>query len=305
MAVPWRIATASVRGANHARANVPNQDALCQLPIIGEGWPFVAVSDGHGSAKSFRSEIGAILAVASAMVVAPKLLSDPATAQPEVLKNCLPQQIVEVWRNGVEGHMHEQPFTDAEWSCLVESSGDKARAEVEANPWLAYGATLLLCAIRPGYIICAQLGDGDILLVTERGEVSRPHWPADQRLIANETTSLCMAGAWREMRVDVQVIPEQDSGTANSAPELILLATDGYANSFANDAGFRRVGSDLLEMIRSEGLDLIASALPAWLDESSRLGSGDDISVALLYRDGGRLESSLRVAPVKSIEALA
>jgi hypothetical protein len=34
-------------------------------------------------------------------------------------------------------------------------------------------------------------------------------------------------------------------------PALILLATDGYANSFPDEAGFLKVGSDLLGMIRS------------------------------------------------------
>src|SRR5689334_23531395 len=104
MNVPWRVATASVRGSTHVRAGQPNQDALCQLPVSGDGWPFIAVADGHGSAKSFRSETGAILAVASAMVVVPQILSDPATGDVDALKHQLAQRVVDVWRLGVERH---------------------------------------------------------------------------------------------------------------------------------------------------------------------------------------------------------
>src|SRR5436305_1513624 len=83
--------------------------------------------------------------------------------------------------------------------------------------------------------------------------------PADVRLFGNETTSLCLPDAWNDMHVDVQ--PE-------SAPALILLASDGYANSFSDDAAFRRVGSDLLEMIRADGLDAVSQALPGWLADA-------------------------------------
>ena len=295
MNVPWRLATASVRGATHMRASQPNQDALCQLPVSGDGWPFIAVADGHGSAKSFRSETGAILAVASAMVVVPQILSDPAIADTGSLKLQLPQRVVDVWRLGVERHIAEQPFTPDEWARLLASVGAQGRAEVETNPWLAYGTTLLFAAVRAEHVIYAQLGDGDILLVATDGTVSRPCWPADRRLFANETTSLCRPEAWLDMRIDVQ----------SDNPALIMLATDGYANSFANDADFRRVGTDLLAMIRADGLAAVAAALPDWLDESSRLGSGDDITLGLIYNIGVTINTSSAAVAEPAVEALA
>jgi hypothetical protein len=295
MNVPWRLATASVRGAAHAHAGRPNQDALCQLPLSGDGWPFIAVADGHGSAKSFRSETGAILAVASAMVVVPQILSDPAAVGVDSLKLRLPQRVVDVWRLGVERHIAENPFTQDEWARLLAVAGPQGRTEVEANPWLAYGATLLFAAARAEHIVYAQLGDGDILLVAADGIVSRPCWPADRRLFANETTSLCRPEAWRDMRVDVQ----------SDSPALIMLATDGYANSFASDADFRRVGTDLLGMIRADGLDAVAAALPDWLDESSRLGSGDDITLGLIYNIGVTINTPSAVVAKPLVEAIA
>jgi Protein phosphatase 2C len=283
----WRAGGASVRGASHARAALPNQDALRWLPAPGA--LICALSDGHGSDKSFRSDLGALFAVQTALAVVPDALAQTVPAKPGALAERLPRIIVDAWQHAVEGHLAEAPFTEAEWARLSAKDGDAARAEVEANTTLAYGATFLLCVVTPEFILYAQLGDGDILLVSQDGSVTRPNWQADPRLFANETTSLCMPEAWGEMRVDVQplAVPAGEPSHAarpDSSPALILLATDGYANSFVDESAFVRVGGDLLAMVRTDGFESVRAGLPAWLEETSRLGSGDDITVGLVYR---------------------
>lgn len=277
----WRAGGASVRGATHARAALPNQDALRWLPAPGV--VICALSDGHGSDKSFRSDLGALFAVQTALAVVPAALVASGRDGPAALAQDLPPALVQTWRDTVEHHLAASPFTVEEWARLAERDGDGARAEVEANWWLAYGATFLLCVVTPDYMLYAQLGDGDILLVSPGGAVARPRWPRDPRLFANETTSLCMPDAWAEMRVDIQPFAASADGLA-PAPALVLLATDGYSNSFVDEHAFARVGSDLLAMVRADGFDAVCAGLPAWLEETSRLGSGDDITVGLVYR---------------------
>ena len=64
----------------------------------------------------------------------------------------------------------------------------------------------------------------------------------------------------------------------------MLAATDGYANSFRDEASFRQVARDLWEMIRDEGVAAVQPHLKAWLNEASRQGSGDDITVGMIWR---------------------
>ena len=71
----------------------------------------------------------------------------------------------------------------------------------------------------------------------------------------------------------------------DSLPALILVSTDGYANSFREEHGFLAVGVDLMKMIRSEGLGPIRKNLESWLREASELGSGDDVTVGILWRE--------------------
>ncbi|MBN1955054.1 MAG: protein phosphatase 2C domain-containing protein [Anaerolineae bacterium] len=279
----WRVIGASVRGAAHVRSGLPNQDAICWHPGSGTG-PLVilAVSDGHGSDKCFRSHVGARAAVAAAMAALQDFLdgldeSPNYSAVKRWAGENLPQQIVRRWRESVADDLLETPFTREELERLRAEVGGEKERQVVLDPVLAYGATLLSVLMTPAFTLYLQLGDGDILDVSESGEVSRVPLPADARLFANATTSLCSEEAWREFRSHFQVL-------SGAPPALILVSTDGYANSFRDEAGFLQVGSDILEMIRTQGLTAVQESLQSWLTEASQDGSGDDITLGILCR---------------------
>lgn len=278
----WAVIGSSVIGASHVRAELPNQDALHWLPRSGQGPPLIlAVSDGHGSPKSFRSDVGSRLAVGKTAWLIQDLLDgqpDPAnlSAIKRTAEERLPVEIVRRWQSAVDAHLEEYPFTPEELERLVAARGERERESVLKHPRLAYGATIVAILVAQDFLLYLQLGDGDILTVMKDGQVLRPirH---DPRLFANETTSLCMDEAWREMRCRFEA-------RYGALPALILAATDGYANSFVNDEAFLKVGSDLLEIARTQGIKTVEANLPTWLREASEAGSGDDITLGILYR---------------------
>ena len=184
----------------------------------------------------------------------------------------LPQEIVRQWTEVVEQELAAKPLTADELQTLEA----KDREAVERNPLLAYGSTVLAVAVTKQFILYMQLGDGDIVHVSDEGEPTRP-LPKDDRLFANETTSLCAPGAWKDFRVQFQVISERQ-------PALIMLATDGYINSYQSEEGFLKVGTDILKMIRDEGPEKVKHELHDWLTETSEKGSGDDITLGLVAR---------------------
>ena len=269
----WRTLKASVRGAAHHRAGLPNQDAV-RIACTDGGLPLiVALADGHGSPKSFRSQHGARSAVAVALKVCGTLFTlDSLSQKKRWAEEQLPRELVRHWRERVNRLLVRRPFTLAE----LESLDPASRRQVEAHPDLAYGSTLLAVVVAPTFILYLQLGDGDLLTVAARGEVERP-LDRDERLIANETTSLCSDKAWNEVRVRFQ-------GLAGAPPTLILAATDGYANSFRDETSFQQVAQDLWGMVRDEGDAVVNLHLKEWLNEASRQGSGDDITVGLIWR---------------------
>lgn len=283
----WYAFGESVRGAAHERSGAPNQDAIqltpegrCEPPLV------LCVSDGHGGAKYCRSDVGSRLAVDVGVEALREFLAGhEGVANLSIVKRSaeekLTQTIARRWREAVAAHVAEHPLTADEESLLAGRAAGKAVPPAEsggarARGHIAYGATLLAAVVAPQFVLYLQLGDGDILAVSGRGEVTRP-LSGDDRLFANETTSLCSNEAWRDFRVSFQV-------SSGEPPALIMLSTDGYANCFRDDAGFLKVGSDLLELMRADGVESVAESLEVWLEDASRAGSGDDITLGVVCR---------------------
>jgi Protein phosphatase 2C len=282
----WRAVGSSVRGDSHRRSGAPNQDALALVSGEGGGVT-VAIADGHGSSISFRSDFGSATAVDVAVRVT-RAFADTFTAdvsRDDLLRRArkdLPVQIVEEWSAAVRRDMDERGFEDRELAPLREAGRADALDELRVNPLIAYGATLLVVAEVGRCLLILQLGDGDVVAAYEGdpAATARP-LPPDPRLIGNETTSLCLPTATKDFRVEVI------DGNQVAMPSLVVVTTDGYVNSFVDDAAFLQVGADLIRHRRDHGLDWIAEQLPGWLQKASKLGSGDDITMGVLARTNG------------------
>jgi hypothetical protein len=275
----WRVISASVRGSSHQRSGLPNQDAVDYGTAPKGDFPgtVLAVSDGHGGGRHFRSQVGSTLAVHIAVTMLQEYLSKNhdgiQTADGDLSK--LSQGIVESWLTAVRSDLSHNPFGDQELITLEETDGPLGRESVVARPELAYGATLLVTAVTDNRIIYMQIGDGDILAVRVDGVTTRPI-VTDERLVANQTTSLCQPDAWREFRV-------VEHEGVDKLPVLVLLSTDGYENSFRSEEDFMQIGQDYLQLLREHGSHALADELPGILSEATQQGSGDDITLGLLH----------------------
>lgn len=277
----WTALGASTRGNWHETTGQANQDAV-RVQAGPHGSSLLAISDGHGGAHSFRSERGSALAVACATRLLAGLLLRLGPAVPlsclrHQMQTAWPHQVVLEWRRAVRADVRAHPFSPLDFAAFPEPMpATPPGGDWPYSAFLAYGATLLVAALTRDFVIFAQLGDGDILTVTSSGEVGRP-LVRHHDFYQEQSASLCTHGAAREFQVAVLPLRAH-------RPALVMLSSDGYANCFGNDEGFFKVGSDLLRYARDRGSRFLASHLGAWLHDSSRDGSGDDISVALGLR---------------------
>jgi hypothetical protein len=267
-ATSWRAVSASRRGSSHT-ADVPNQDAVrCEQLARADDTDLwvAAVADGHGGARYVRSDVGARTAVDMAVgCVRRALESAPDTDLSSLLREQVPH-IVDAWRDAVRAHAAAHPFTEAERA--------RAGSDPDAGNGLTpYGATLLVALVGDHGVSVAQVGDGDAL-VRSHGFATRPV-PGDDRLVAGETTSLCLATAVDDFRH--AFLP------ASTEPDLVLLATDGYGNSFAQVDWWQGLLGDVASFVERLGISQLEEQLPDWLEESARVG-GDDVSAVLLVR---------------------
>jgi hypothetical protein len=273
----WIAATGSVRGSSHERDGKPNQDAVRVVagrdPRAGL---VAAVCDGHGGARYVRSDVGSRLGTEVACEVGRRLLDRIGDdAQPSTVRDRLAgevaTEIIQRWRDRVADDHNKRPF--------VTSEHERAGTNLDVDPFIAYGCTLLLAVVSQRWIGLLQIGDGDVTAVYE-ARVESPV-PGDDRLVGGETTSLCLPSAAADARVAVLSEP---------LPDVLVLTSDGYANSFASPTWRTEAGVDLRDNCARLGVDAVEERLPHWLAESAAAG-GDDVTMALIARE------SMAVAP--------
>ncbi len=262
MVADWQIISSSVIGATHVQQHKPNQDALRHYQAA-QGLPLImAVADGHGGEKYTHSDFGAKFAVEAAVKVLKDTFKKPddfsLTQIKRLAEQDIPKAIVRSWREKVDDYCLKHPALNNE------------------HKYRYFGSTLLATLLLPECIVYWQLGDGDILLVEQNHAIQRP-LAADNRLLGNETTSLCGKTPWFDFRCGFQAL------VAKQQPCCIMLSSDGYSNAYPNNAEFEKTVLDIVALIKSEGLQWVKRQLPDWLAEASQQGSGDDISVSILY----------------------
>ena len=259
------VAAARVVGAQHVQLGKPLQDEVGTLRIGPR--VAVAVADGHGS--SVHSDIGARVAVATALSslawFAEEFSDRPIDEVHKYAQQALRRAIVRGWVD------------------RIQTYGAQSQADLRA-----YGSTLLFALSTPMYLLLGQIGDGDMLLVDASGAVRRPIL-VKHELIGDETPSLCQEEAMSELYVIAVPAPQDEA--------LLLLSTDGYAKSFREVEGFQKVGADYLEMIRKSGVAAVERRLEGILTETTSRGSGDDIGLAMIYWSPAAAAATLPAAP--------
>ncbi|MGB3410747.1 MAG: protein phosphatase 2C domain-containing protein [Microthrixaceae bacterium] len=313
----WESISASVRGASHDRSGKPNQDAVRCVAKPGLGL-VATVCDGHGGDRYVRSDVGARVATEVATELGGAVLDHLVARSPEsasaesisvgpvsaesisvgpisaesisaerikqVLCDSVPV-LLAYWRNRVMADYRSRPFDETE----VAVGG----ADLASEPLVAYGCTLVMGIFAPLWVGFIQIGDGDVTAV-DGSRVGTPV-PADDRLVGNQTTSLCLPSATQDARVAALV---------GDLPDLVLLSTDGYANSFSSSDWRNSVGVDMLRQLDEHGIDEVERLLPAWLEDSAT-ASGDDVTMALVRRAFDRRSSGAATLERTAVEDTA
>lgn len=243
-------AVAKTIGAQHIRDGKPCQDEVGYIEVGDR--VAIAVSDGHGSSR--YADVGSRLAIASTLyslaLFAEQFGSEPLEDLHRVARDILRKNVRRSWVDAVRTH----------------GSGDRSDLR-------AHGATLAFAISIARALVVGLVGDCDILITDRDGTVTRP--VKAREYVGEQTSSLSQPEG--EIDFATAVLP------APAAESLLILSSDGYSKSFANDADFEKIGPSYLGMIRESGVQAVAAKLEGFLAQTTEKGSGDDISIAMLY----------------------
>ncbi len=263
---------ASVQGASHIRNGRECQDSLKKV-VRDSGAVILAVADGHGSESCPYSKTGSFAAVN----VFCKIMDDYLATydgQQEMLFTFLKR----------EGDTKIAQEIDAEWKRRILRLHTKDKREIPLNEdgdkdkeavYRLYGSTLLGLVITTDFIFAFQLGDGDIVKVSEAGVYNIIE--AD-KILGTETHSLSKPASWKKA---ITLIRKREENEPR--PVMYMLSSDGLSNSYKNEEEFQKTCADYYALLKEHGVKAVSDQLKTWLQETSEMGCGDDITALFAY----------------------
>ncbi len=258
----------TVIGDSHIRRQIVCQDSSGSF--VDEDFGIAVVADGHGSSKHFRSDVGSKIAVKISIELLKKYMKqkdfkNQFLKHPDFILRQMEKQILMKWREAVEEYHRENPLTEEE---TLKISEDKAgRTKVAA----IYGSTVLIAVIADGFSYGMLLGDGGFVVLSKEGELSIP--VEDPNSHANYTSSLCNTNAVRYFQ---HWYSEKEAAA-------MFVSTDGLFKSFACDEDFMKYHGLITKMFSDP--EKAKKSLERNFEKRTREGSGDDISMALIYKE--------------------
>lgn len=274
---------AKAQGASHKETGKPCQDSAIFFVTKDKTAGIVAVADGHGSEKYFRSDKGSKLAVDITQNVLWKFyklsLPVPDKSNPIVdekkettflEKNIkrIEQDIIHTWRKEVLNDKKRQPFTEDEKLICLKNKID---FENEDDIVSIYGTTLLAALVTQKFWFGIQIGDGLCIIITKKN-TAQIAMPLDDQLSFGKTTSLCNPDAFKNFKHILGM-----EGILG-----ITVATDGVVDSFEPEK-YLNFNIDLrnkfIAFPQKAGEDL-----PAFLVHLSEIGSRDDVAIAGIFK---------------------
>ena len=268
-----------VRGSSHVRSGTECQDSrkTVELP---DGTIIMVVADGHGSKSCPYSKTGSRIAV--------NVFCDVFD---NVIQKYPPSNNIFAEYLNWEGKIKTARDIDLEWKKRVVERHKANKRPVELDRegnedlesiYNQYGTTLLGLVITKTFVFAFQLGDGDICFV-RNNELTM--LVAPEKILGVETHSLSKRDAWKETNTAVWHIELE-----TDLPAAFTLSTDGFANSYKSEEDFHEAIIDYVRMIGEHGTKEVSENLRTWLDETSRLGCGDDITLQIAYYSSDNAE---------------
>jgi serine/threonine protein phosphatase PrpC len=282
----YTVYHARARGESHkeSKPQKPCQDFA--YSFRNKGTSLIAVADGHGGERYFRSERGSKFAVEAVIKCIAQFTLDikkkniseelfDETFQSGLLAQ-LAQSIVGEWRRKVAEDFKAEPFSEYEYIGVPEKYRLRYRNGEDIEK--AYGTTLLAVLQMDDLLwLGLHIGDGRCVTIDSRGEYSQPI-PWDEKCFLNRTTSLCGDDAESDFRF--RLLP------AGRIPLATFIASDGIDDSFsyANDFEqlYQNFYRNIVKLFISKPVKSAKKEIKAFLPVLSQKGSRDDMSVALM-----------------------
>lgn len=262
----------TTRGYRHIQEDTVCQDASAS--ICDEARAVLAVADGHGANRHFRSDRGAKMAV-DAFIKCVENLEDRTYSMKDLSRE-LPSKILRLWHQDIENDLLFDPFTEEELKDF--SPFVREDFEIGFTKYEAYGTTLLGFFESDKNCFALQIGDGNITVINEDGSIVEPV-KRDPSCFGNFTSSLCNTNAESFFRFY----------EFKKKPAAVFLTSDGIRNSFKTSNNFHEIFKEIILETIDNSPKCMLTELESLLNDLSMYTCMDDMSISL-WMDFMKLE---------------
>ena len=283
-------------GGSHKKRNKPCQDFSSDYTC--DDFSIIAVSDGHGSSKHFRSDVGSKLAAQAGIEEVKRLLEndfDFANFKDNSQKiiEGLIESVYKRWIDDISNYMTENPFIKEEIpKDLDEDTKEKFFGTDYPYYYIsAYGATLMVGVMAEDYYFAFHIGDGKAVFLYEDGKIEQSI-PWDEACYINVTTSLSDTNAVDNFRYcyGYKTDDERFVEVGVEKNTKITKKQCESDNLLSNEIQSKEAIEDTLEYKSRKKTECIKARVMAifmgsdGVDDTYRVGDNEE-SLMNLYRD--------------------
>lgn len=293
----------SCQGESHKASDKECQDYSLTWQNEDNSITIAVVCDGHGGDSYFRSATGAKLAATITVEQLRQFLTDvdtsrfaelpfTATGTQETLESeselddvmrRLFRSIYSRWRNAIteDGNREltewEREHVEQKYIDLLKDADRIVKA---------YGCTLMAYVCTIDYWLAFHLGDGKLVMLNDQFEFSQPV-PWDEKCFLNKTTSLCGKEPVKDFRFCIQ--------GDGSFPIAVFLGSDGLDDTYGDGDKLNSFYGSIVKELASKGQEDVVNMLKEDLPKISKMGSQDDMSVAVVYDETKIAEAAFSI----------
>lgn len=286
---------ASEQGSNHKKVNKVCQDAS------GQDWfddvYIIAVSDGHGGDDYIRTDRGSRFAVEETISAFKEMVTSCRYGK-DSLENNTQQKIWDIqnyilkkWYKRVSDDLVQEPIQESE----LEKVSDRYRERYQHEEYRvrAYGATLLAVCVMKDFWFGLQIGDGRCIRLCSDGRVDEPI-PWDDNCEMNITTSICDSNAMEEFRC----------AYGRDVPAAIFIGSDGIDDSYCSDEELYELYESIFQVFIEHGEEDGIREIREYLPKLTKMGSGDDVSIAGLIDNATAMNVLERIKDSRKLKEI-
>ena len=293
----------SCQGESHKASDKECQDYSLTWQNEDKSITIAVVCDGHGGDSYFRSATGAKLAATITVEQLRQFLTDVDTSRfaelpftatgtqetqeseselDDVMRRLF-MSIYSRWRNAIteDGNREltewEREHVEQKYIDLL---GDEDRIVK------AYGCTLMAYVCTNDYWFAFHLGDGKLVMLNDQFEFSQPV-PWDEKCFLNKTTSLCGKEPVKDFRFCIQ--------GDGSFPIAVFLGSDGLDDTYGDGNKLNSFYGSIVKELASKGQEDVVNMLKEDLPKISKIGSQDDMSVAVVFDEAKIAEAAFSI----------